>query len=234
MTGLISESLKKVRQHLADAELAAGRPGGSVRLIAVSKNFPVRDIQQVYLAGQRDFGESHVQELQHKAAALATLDINWHFLGTLQANKTRSVAKLAHWVHSVDRLHIAQRLSTQRPPGLPALNVCIQVNVSGEASKSGCTSGQLFQLACAVNVLPRIVLRGLMCIPAPTANLKRLIAQFTQLRSLNESLITQGFTLDTLSMGMSSDMLVAVAEGATMVRVGTAIFGPRHAIHGAS
>ena len=228
MTDLISESLQKVRQNLADAERAAGRPAGSVRLLAVSKTFHARDIKEAYRAGQRDFGESYVQELQHKAETLATLEIKWHFIGSIQSNKTHSLAKLAHWAHSVDRLNIAQRLSTQRPPGLPPLNVCIQVNVSGEANKRGCTSGQLFQLACAVDALPRIALRGLMCIPARTADPERLTAQFTQLRSLSESLITKGFALDTLSMGMSSDMLTAVAEGATMVRMGTAIFGPRH------
>ncbi|MGR2681067.1 YggS family pyridoxal phosphate-dependent enzyme [Chromobacterium haemolyticum] len=228
MTDSISQPLQQVRQRLADAEHAAGRPAGTVRLLAVSKTFPAADIEQAYLAGQRAFGENYVQELQQKAEALAGLEIEWHFIGPLQSNKTRAVAELAHWAHSVDRLKIAERLSAQRPDSLPPLNVCIQVNVSGEASKSGCAPEQAQELARAVAALPRLTLRGLMCIPEPTEDAARLASQFALLRQLREQLNSEGLTLDTLSMGMSADMAVAIAEGATMVRVGTAIFGARH------
>ncbi|KMN31497.1 hypothetical protein VI26_18925 [Chromobacterium sp. LK1] len=228
MTESITLALQHVRQRLADAERAAGRPAGSAQLLAVSKTFPAADVQQAYLAGQRAFGENYVQELQQKCAELAALDIEWHFIGPLQSNKTRPVAELAHWVHSVERLKIAERLSAQRPEALPPLNVCIQVNVSGEASKSGCAPEQALELARAVAALPRLALRGLMCIPEPTEDAARLAAQFALLSRLQQQLAAEGLALDTLSMGMSADLAVAVAEGATMVRIGTAIFGARH------
>ena len=228
MTESITQALQHVRQRLADAERAAGRPAGSAQLLAVSKTFPAADVQQAYLAGQRAFGENYVQELQQKCGELAALDIEWHFIGPLQSNKTRPVAELAHWVHSVERLKIAERLSAQRPETLPPLKVCVQVNVSGEASKSGCAPEQALDLARAVAALPRIELRGLMCIPEPSEDAARLAAQFALLRQLQQQLAAEGLTLDTLSMGMSADLAVAVAEGATMVRIGTAIFGARH------
>jgi pyridoxal phosphate enzyme (YggS family) len=227
MTSAISSSLEAVRRRLAAAEAAAGRIPGSVRLLAVSKTFPADTIQEAYAAGQRAFGENYVQELQAKGAELAGLDIEWHFIGPLQSNKTRPVAELAHWVHSVERLKIAERLSAQRPETLPSLNVCLQVNVSGEASKSGCEPHEAVALARAVATLPRLRLRGLMCIPEPTADQALLAGQFAVLRQLHEELVAQGLELDTLSMGMSSDLELAVREGSTLVRVGSAIFGSR-------
>lgn len=227
MTSAISSSLGAVRLRLAAAEAAAGRAPGSVCLLAVSKTFPCDSIREAYAAGQRAFGENYVQELQAKGTELAGLDIEWHFIGPLQSNKTRPVAELAHWVHSVERLKIAERLSVQRPETLPPLNVCLQVNVSGEASKSGCAPHEVLALARAVAALPRLRLRGLMCIPEPTEDPARLAGQLALLRRLHEELVAQGLELDTLSMGMSSDLELAVREGSTLVRVGTAIFGSR-------
>lgn len=227
MTSAISSALEAVRRRLAAAEAAAGRAPGSVRLLAVSKTFPGDAIREAYAAGQRAFGENYVQELQAKSAELAALEIEWHFIGPLQSNKTRPVAELAHWVHSVERLKIAERLSAQRPETLPPLNVCLQVNVSGEASKSGCAPEEAKSLALAVAALPRLRLRGLMCIPEPSADEARLVGQLGLLRRLGDELVAQGLALDTLSMGMSSDLDLAVREGTTLVRVGTAIFGSR-------
>ncbi|HJU50376.1 MAG TPA: YggS family pyridoxal phosphate-dependent enzyme [Pseudogulbenkiania sp.] len=227
MTSAISSSLEAIQRRLAAAEAAAGREPGSVRLLAVSKTFPADAIQEAYAAGQRAFGENYVQELQAKGAELAGLDVEWHFIGPLQSNKTRPVAELAHWVHSVERLKIAERLSAQRPETLLPLNVCLQVNVSGEASKSGCAPHEAVALARAVAALPRLKLRGLMCIPEPGVDPARLAGQFALLRQLDEELVAQGLELDTLSMGMSSDLELAVREGSTLVRVGTAIFGSR-------
>jgi len=228
----ISRALADVGARLAAAELAADRPAGSVTLLAVSKTFPEPALRAAYAAGARQFGENYVQELTDKAASLSDLpDLVWHFIGPLQSNKTRPVAELAHWVHSVDRLKIAERLAAQRPEQMPALNVCLQVNVSGEASKSGCTPDELPALARAVAALPRLVLRGLMCIPEPTPDTASLAEQFALLRRLRDQLLADGLALDTLSMGMSADLEVAVAEGATMVRVGTAIFGARDYSH---
>ena len=169
-----------------------------------------------------------MQELQAKAAELADLAIEWHFIGPLQSNKTRIVAETAHWVHAIDRLKIAERLSAQRPPQLPPLQVCIQVNVSGEDSKSGCQPHEAPALLQAVAALPRLQLRGLMCIPEPTQDAATLAARFGVLRQLQQQMAAQGLVLDTLSMGMSSDMVPAIAAGSTLVRVGTAIFGARH------
>jgi len=228
MTHPISRALAEVGARLAAAEAAAGRPAASVTLLSVSKTFPEAALREAYAAGARQFGENYVQELTAKAAALADLpDLVWHFIGPLQSNKTRPVAELAHWVHSVDRLKIAERLAAQRPAHLPALNVCLQVNVSGEASKSGCTPDELPALARAVAALPQLALRGLMCIPEPTPDTASLAEQFALLRRLKEQLVAEGLVLDTLSMGMSADLETAVAEGATLVRVGTAIFGAR-------
>ena len=228
MTMSLSSALEQVNQRIRLAEQASNRPAGSVRLLAVSKTFPADAIRDAHVAGQRAFGENYVQELESKCAELASLtDIEWHFIGPLQSNKTRVVAELAHWVHSVDRLKIAERLSAQRPAQLPALNVCVQVNVSGEQSKSGCEPGQAIALAQAVAKLPRLTLRGLMCIPDRHADPATLAGQFSRLAALREQLRADGLTLDTLSMGMSSDLETAIGAGSTLVRVGTAIFGAR-------
>lgn len=227
MTQSIADALAATRQHVAAAAQLAGRPPDTVTLLAVSKTHPDSAIREAYAAGQRAFGENYVQELVHKAAQLAALPIEWHFIGPLQSNKTRDVAATAHWVHSIERLKIAERLSAQRPPGLPPLNVLIQVNVSGEASKSGCTPQDLPALAHAVAALPQLRLRGLMCIPEPTPDRALLRARFASLRSLQAQLNAAGLALDTLSMGMSADIDAAILEGSTLVRVGTAIFGQR-------
>ncbi|WP_047248108.1 YggS family pyridoxal phosphate-dependent enzyme [Chromobacterium subtsugae] len=227
MTDTLSTRLRQVGARLADACRQAGRAPDAAALLAVSKTFPAADLREAYACGQRAFGENYVQELQQKCEALADLAIEWHFIGPLQSNKTRIVAELAHWAHSIERLKTAERLSAQRPDSLPPLNVCVQVNVSGEASKSGCAPEDAAALARAVAALPRLRLRGLMCIPEPTADAARLAAQFAALRALAEGLRAEGLPLDTLSMGMSADLELAVAEGATLVRVGSAIFGRR-------
>src|SRR5690606_1073558 len=197
------------------------------RLLAVSKTWPAADVREATRCGQRAFGENYVQEGVAKIEALADLDLEWHFIGPLQSNKTRQVAEHFAWVHTVDRLKIAERLSAQRPEHLPPLQVCVQVNVSGEASKSGVAPEEAAALAHAVAGLPRLQLRGLMAIPEPTEDAARLAAQFAVLRTLFETLKAEGLPLDTLSMGMSHDLESAIAAGATMVRVGTAIFGAR-------
>lgn len=231
MTDSLSSRLQQVRLRLDAACAAAGREPGAAALLAVSKTFPADDLRAAYDCGQRAFGENYVQELQQKCEALAGLDIEWHFIGPLQSNKTRVVAERAHWAHSIDRLKIAERLSAQRPDGLPPLNVCVQVNVSGEDSKSGCAPEEAAALARAAAALPRLRLRGLMCIPEPTQDAARLAAQFARLRGLLLQLNADGLALDTLSMGMSADLEAAVAEGATLVRVGSAIFGQRDYQH---
>ncbi|AXE29988.1 YggS family pyridoxal phosphate-dependent enzyme [Chromobacterium phragmitis] len=231
MSDSLSSRLSRVRQRLDAACAAADRAPESVALLAVSKTFPAADVRDAYGCGQRAFGENYVQELQQKCEALAGLEIEWHFIGPLQSNKTRVVAELAHWAHSIDRQKIAERLSAQRPDGLPPLNVCVQVNVSGESSKSGCAPEDAASLARAVAALPRLRLRGLMCIPEPTEDAARLAAQFAALRELKRTLEAEGLALDTLSMGMSADLEAAVAEGATLVRVGSAIFGQRDYQH---
>ncbi|MGL6046283.1 MAG: YggS family pyridoxal phosphate-dependent enzyme [Vogesella sp.] len=221
-------ALHAVQEQLAEATRLSGRDAGAVQLLAVSKTFPAAAVREVYAAGQRAFGENYVQELQAKAAELADLAITWHFIGPLQSNKTRIVAETAHWVHSIERLKIAERLSAQRPAHLPPLNVCVQVNVSGEDSKSGCAPADAPALLRAVAALPQLRLRGLMCIPEPTPDAATLAARFAVLRQLQAQMADEGLALDTLSMGMSSDMAAAIAAGSTMVRVGTAIFGARH------
>ncbi|ATE62345.1 YggS family pyridoxal phosphate-dependent enzyme [Thauera sinica] len=226
---LITANLQAVRGRIVRAAQAAGRDPASVALLAVSKTWPAGAVREAAAAGQRAFGENYVQEGADKAAALAALGLEWHFIGPLQSNKTRPVANAFDWVHSIDRLKIAERLSAQRDVHLPPLNVCIQVNVSGEDSKSGVAPGQARELARAVAVLPRLRLRGLMCIPEPTADEALLRSRFAALRTLKEALAADGLALDTLSMGMSHDLEAAIAEGATIVRVGTAIFGTRAA-----
>lgn len=223
----IGFTIAKLRERIGAACRATGRDESGVTLLAVSKTRPAEDIRAAWEAGQRAFGENYLQEALTKQAALSDLPLVWHFIGPLQSNKTREVAAHFDWVHSVDRLKIAQRLSDQRPAGLPPLNVCLQVNISGEASKSGCLPTELPALAGAVADLPGLRLRGLMCIPEPETDPARQRAPFAALRGLLEQLQPQHPGLDTLSMGMSGDLEAAIAEGATLVRVGTDIFGAR-------
>ncbi|MGZ8217056.1 YggS family pyridoxal phosphate-dependent enzyme [Methylomagnum sp.] len=219
------ERLAAVQRRIRLAEQAADRPENSVRLIAVSKTQPVEALTAAYQCGQRDFGENYFQEALAKQDRLAHFDIVWHFIGPIQSNKTRPIASRFAWVHSVDRLKIAERLSEQRPVNLPPLNICIQVNVSGEASKSGVALDALPDLVAAVAKLPRLRLRGLMAIPAPTHDPEQQRQAFRALRRAFDGLADYG--LDALSMGMSEDLEAAVLEGGTLVRVGTALFGPR-------
>jgi len=212
---------------VAAAVRAAGRAPGSVTLIAVSKTFPADVIRAAHALGQRHFAENYLQEALGKIEALADLDIVWHFIGPIQSNKTRPIAERFHWVHSVDRARIAQRLSDQRPPGLPPLQLCLQVNVSGEASKSGVEPGEVPELAATIRDLPGVSLRGLMTIPEPTDDPVLQRRRFATLRTLLPSGTSHGQALDTLSMGMSDDLEAAILEGSTMVRVGRAIFGER-------
>lgn len=217
-----------VQQRIAKEAEKTSRAITDIKLIAVGKTFPAECTRELYELGQRDFGENYAQEFAQKCVVLADCsELVWHFIGPLQSNKTRLVAEHAHWVHTIDRQKIAERLSAQRPAECPPLQVCIQVNVSGETSKSGCEPRDVVALAQAISALPRIKLRGLMAIPEPTENIKILAAQFALLRQLRDDLNTQGFALDTLSMGMSADLELAIAEGATHIRVGTAIFGAR-------
>jgi pyridoxal phosphate enzyme (YggS family) len=231
--GSIGSNLQEVKQRIAQAAAAAGRDANKVTLLAVSKTFEAAAVRAAHAAGQQAFGENYVQEALDKIAALADLrpGIEWHLIGPLQSNKTRPVAQAFDWVHSVDRLKIAQRLAEQRPPGLPPLNLCLQVNISGEASKSGVAPADTLALAQAVAALPaqQVRLRGLMAIPEPQpeAPLAQQRAPHRALRELLAALQAQGLALDTLSMGMSADLEAAVAEGATLVRVGTAVFGRR-------
>ncbi|MFT4173068.1 MAG: YggS family pyridoxal phosphate-dependent enzyme [Rhodocyclaceae bacterium] len=226
----IEASLRAVRARMGAAERENGRAAGEVGLLAVSKTFDALAVRQAWEAGQRVFGESYLQEALDKMAQLADLPIEWHFIGPLQSNKTRPVANHFAWVHSVDRLKIAQRLSEQRDIHLPPLNVCVQVNVSGEASKSGVAPAEVPALLAAVTALPRLRLRGLMCIPEPTGDAALARGRFAQLRQLRDRANeAEGLAMDTLSMGMSDDMEWAIAEGATLVRVGSAIFGDRPA-----
>ncbi|MFT3848940.1 MAG: YggS family pyridoxal phosphate-dependent enzyme [Propionivibrio sp.] len=223
----ISANLQAVIARIDAAARRFGRNPDGISLLAVSKTWPASDVREAAQAGQGSFGENYVQEGVSKAEALASLGLDWHFIGPLQSNKTRTVAETFGWVHSVDRLKIAERLSEQRPDGLPALQVCIQVNVSGEQTKSGVSPDEIATLAQRVAELPRIRLRGLMAIPEPVDDFALQRAAFRRLREAFEQLNKEGLPLDTLSMGMSHDLEAAIAEGATMVRVGTAIFGER-------
>ena len=221
--------LQGVKDRMRQASELAGRPAGSVTLLAVSKTQPASAVREAVSAGLRAFGENYVQEALDKVQALADLRANltWHLIGPLQSNKTRVVAEAFDWVHSVDRLKIAQRLSDQRPDGLPPLNVCLQVNVSGEASKSGVAPHEVLALAQAVARMPRLRLRGLMSIPEPTQDEQAQRAAHRALRALWLQLREAGLDVDTLSMGMSGDLEAAIGEGSTLVRVGTALFGER-------
>ncbi len=224
----LPERLARVRERIHAAEQHYGRESGSVQLLAVSKTRPAEDIRACHALGQQAFGENYLQEAREKQQALATLGLEWHFIGPLQSNKSRPVAEHFDWVHSVDRLKLARRLSEQRPEGMAPLNLCLQVNVSGETSKSGCGLDELSELAAQVAALPGLRLRGLMAIPARGDDLQAQRAPFARLREALEALNTEGLELDTLSMGMSGDLEAAIAEGATIVRIGTDIFGPRH------
>lgn len=224
----IPANLQAVRQRIAAACDAAGRNPATVRLLAVSKTWPAACLRDALAAGQPAFGESYVQEALPKIAELADQAIEWHFIGPLQSNKTRPVAENFAWVHSVERLRIAERLSVQRPAGMAPLNVCVEINVSGEASKSGCTPDEAPALCRAVAVLPHLRLRGLMAIPEPAEASALTRRHFAAVRELRDRLNSEGLALDTLSMGMSHDLEAAIMEGATIVRVGTAIFGERN------
>lgn len=222
-------NIQQVRARIARACDDAQRPVQSVTLLCVSKTFSADAVREAHAAGERCFGENYVQEGVDKIAALADLRerIEWHLIGPLQSNKTRIVAEQFDWVHSVDRLKIAQRLAEQRPVQLPPLQICLQVNISGEASKSGLAPAEVAEVAQAVAALPRVKLRGLMAIPEPAGDLAAQRAPHRALHELFDALRAQGLGLDTLSMGMSADLEAAVLEGATMVRVGSAIFGAR-------
>lgn len=220
----IAGNIAQVEARIRAAALAVQRDVTSIHLLAVSKTKPAAALREAYAAGVRDFGENYLQEARAKQVELADLPLCWHFIGPIQSNKTRDIAEHFAWVHSVDRLKIAQRLSDQRPADLPPLNICIQVNVSGEASKSGCNPADLPALAAAISALPRLKLRGLMAIPEPTQDRAEQDAAFATVRTLQESL---NMGLDTLSMGMSHDLGSAIAQGATWVRIGTALFGAR-------
>ncbi|OBS08145.1 YggS family pyridoxal phosphate-dependent enzyme [Acidihalobacter prosperus] len=223
----ICPRIEAVRIRIRRAALAAGRDPRGIALLAVGKTFPAEAIRAAHGCGQRVFGENYVDELVAKAATLADLDIEWHFIGQLQSNKTRKIAAVADWVHGIDRLSVAERLDRQRPTDRPPLQVCLQVNISGETSKAGVAPEALPALAHAVSALPRLRLRGLMALPAPSDDPRVQHAGFAAVRILRDALADDGLALDTLSMGMSGDLDAAVAEGATLVRVGTAVFGAR-------
>ncbi|HIQ44336.1 hypothetical protein FIV02_22105 [Pseudomonas sp. THAF187a] len=220
----IAENIAKVGARIREAAQASQRNLQDIGLLAVSKTKPADAVREAHAAGLRDFGENYLQEALEKQAALSDLPLIWHFIGPIQSNKTRPIAEHFDWVHSVDRLKIAQRLSDQRPAHLPALNICLQVNVSLEASKSGCSPEELPELARAISALPNLRLRGLMAIPEATDDIAAQHAAFARLRQLRDDL---ALNLDTLSMGMSHDLEAAIAEGATWVRIGTALFGAR-------
>ncbi|MES2742874.1 MAG: YggS family pyridoxal phosphate-dependent enzyme [Pseudomonadota bacterium] len=227
----IDQNLQAIHHSIVAAEQEAGRVAGAVQLLAVSKTFGHEAVLDAVRAGQRAFGENYLQEALDKIAAVAAslpgTALAWHFIGPIQSNKTRPIAEHFDWVHSVEREKIAQRLSEQRPASLGSLNICLQVNISGEASKSGAQAADVPELARRVAALPNIALRGLMAIPEPTLDFGAQRAAFRQVRQLYEHLRADGVQLDTLSMGMSGDLRAAIVEGATMVRIGSAIFGAR-------
>jgi hypothetical protein len=224
---VLAENLQRVQARIQAACQAASRDPASVRLLAVSKTFSAEDVRQVHAAGQTAFGENYIQEGVDKIQALSDLGLEWHCIGPIQSNKTRLVAEHFDWVHSLDRLKIAERLSTQRPAGLPPLQVCIQVNIDGGANKSGVLPAETLALAQAVAALPNLQLRGIMTIPEPYDEPAHTCAVHAQAHALWSQLKAKGLMLDTLSMGMTADLEAAVQEGSTLVRVGTAIFGRR-------
>lgn len=219
----IADNLTQVRRLIQQSALAAGRNPSDVTLLAVSKTKTPADIEEAYAAGQRDFGENYVQEALPKIAALNHSDLIWHFIGPIQSNKTREIAEHFQWVHTVDRLKVAERLSHQRPAHLPPLQVCIQVNIDADEAKSGCIPTETAVLGEAIRRLPNLHLRGLMTIPRENSGAE----PFHELAQLAHSLRRDGLALDTLSMGMSADLDLAIKEGATLVRIGSAIFGAR-------
>ena len=224
---VLANRWRAVDHRLRLAEQQSGRASGSVGLVAASKSQPIESIRQLAALGQRDFGENYLQEARPKLDACRNLDLVWHFIGALQSNKAAEVAHRFDWVHTVASLHVAQRLSLARPADCQPLNVCLQVNIDGQAGKAGIAPPQACELAQAVAQLPGLRLRGLMTVPAPANDAEAQRRPFRALRELLEALRRQGLDLDTLSMGMSGDLEAAVAEGATLVRVGTALFGPR-------
>ena len=227
MTQDVATALALVKRQIADAARRADRDPADIALVAVSKTQPLAKLRTAVAAGQQDFGENYLQEALDKIRALAGESLRWHFIGPIQSNKTRDIAAHFDWVHSVDRFKIARRLSEQRPPACAPLNICLQVNISGEPSKAGVAPEQLAELAAQCAELANIRLRGLMAIPAPAQDFEQQRAPFARLRQLHERLNAEGHALDTLSMGMTDDLDAAIAEGASHVRVGTAIFGAR-------
>ena len=222
-TDALLTNLQRVKKQIAQSAKHAGRPAESVNVLAVSKTKPAAMIKTAFEAGQSDFGENYLGEALEKMEALAELPLIWHFIGPIQSNKTRAIAEHFHWVHSVERLKVAERLNQQRPESLAPLQVCLQINIDGESSKSGCTPEQALALAQSIQNMTKLKLRGLMCIPKPGNT-----QAFAELARLKDDLESQlGARLDTLSMGMSADLDEAIAAGATLVRVGTAIFGGR-------
>jgi PLP dependent protein len=226
-TMTIGERLAQVRAHIARAENVSGRPSGSVCLVAVSKTQPPEALISAYQNRQRHFGESYLQEALIKQQRLANYRLTWHFIGPVQSNKTRIIANQFSWVHSVDRIKIAQRLNQQRPPELGPLNICLQINIDSEISKSGIPLEQLPSLAAEIVGLPNLRFRGLMTVPAVSESAEATRAAFRKMRAAFESLRRNGYNIDTLSMGMSGDLELAIEEGSTLVRIGTSIFGPR-------
>jgi PLP dependent protein len=227
----LAESLRAVRARIALAAAQCGRNADSITIVAASKSQPLTAIEAAAAAGLRHFGESYVQEALGKLTAPQVAALTWHFIGRLQTNKTRAVAEHFAWVHSLERLEHARRLASQRPYHAPALNVCIEVSLAGEPGKSGAAPAAVRALAGAVAELPRLKLRGLMCLPPQAHSLEEQRRWFAELRHMFEDLNAQGAELDTLSMGMSADLEAAVLEGATLVRIGTALFGPRPRRH---
>ncbi|MDH3633954.1 MAG: YggS family pyridoxal phosphate-dependent enzyme [Gammaproteobacteria bacterium] len=223
----MGKKLNQVREQIVQAAVAHDRDPESILLLAVSKKKPASDIRLAWQLGQRDFGENYLQEALQKMEELKDLDIQWHFIGAIQSNKTRHIAEEFHWAHCIDRAKIAKRLSAQRPADMAPLNVCIQVNIDHESSKAGIDLAELPSLAMQIHELPGISLRGLMAIPAPQATFELQRVAFANLSAALTSLRQQGIDCDTLSMGMTQDMEAAIAEGSTLVRIGTAIFGER-------
>ncbi len=225
---MIADNLQQVKQRIAQAAEACQRDAASIRLLAVSKTFPAQAVREAHAAGQVAFGENYIQEGVEKIAALADLPLEWHCIGPIQSNKSRLVAEHFDWVHSVDRLKIAQRLSDQRPASLAPLQVCIQVNIDGGPTKAGVPPADALELARQIKALPRLNLRGLMTIPEPAPDFAAACAVHAQARALMDALNAHGLGLDTLSMGMSADLDAAVQSGSTLLRVGSAIFGGRN------
>ncbi len=223
----VTQNIKSLREQIKALEQKYDRKAGSVQLLAVSKTHPIEDIRAAFSVNQTHFGENYLQDALSKINAITEPAIEWHFIGPIQSNKTRQIAQNFHWAHTIDRLKIARRLSEQRDPGLPPLNICIQVNTSGESAKSGIPPEKTLTLVKDIVQLPQLRLRGLMTIPAATDNFELQRKPFHLLHELKAEIEKQAIALDTLSMGMSNDMEAAIAEGSTMVRIGTAIFGPR-------